>query len=95
MSRGRAAGIASGTNQSGGTGRVNEIIRQLRGYDGGPKLLYPLPGTPVFSQDGGGIPGEGMSVAITQTNSGSPVQTVPVAGAGPRVFLQLRWQTMP
>ena len=58
--------------QSGGTGRVNELLRQLRGYDGGTKPLYPLVNAPVFSQHGGGIPAAGTTVTVSQNNTGSP-----------------------
>jgi len=76
--------ITSGTNQSGGTGRVNELLRQLRGYDGGTKPLYPLVNAPVFHQHGGGIPAAGTTVTVSQNNPGSPGLYYTIDGSDPR-----------
>ena len=65
--------ITFGTTANSGPGRVKEIIRQLRGYNGGPTPLplYPLTNAPVFSQHGGGIPAAGTSITMTQENTGT------------------------
>jgi CotH kinase protein/Lamin Tail Domain/Fn3 associated len=76
--------ISSGTTASGGPGRVAEMLRQLRGYDGGAKPLYPLVNAPVFSQHGGGIPATGSAVSITQSNTGAPVLYFTLNGGDPR-----------
>ncbi len=63
--------IRFGTTSSSGPGRVAELLRQLRGYDGGSKPLYPLVDAPVFSQHGGAIPNGGTNLTIAHTNPGS------------------------
>lgn len=77
--------IASGTTSAGGTGRVDEVIRQLRGYDAGTKPLYSLVNAPVFSRHGGGMADAGEWVSITQSNSGSPVIWLTLDGTDPRL----------
>ncbi len=76
--------ITFGTTSNSGTGRVNEIIRQLRGYDGGTKPLYPALNAPVFSQHGGGIPAVGTSITMTQSNAGTNVIYYRLDGKDPR-----------
>ena len=76
--------ILTGTRQSGGPGRRNLVIEQLRAYDGGTKPLYPLLDAPVFSQHGGGLPAAGGAVTISQGNAGSPVIYHTTDGSDPR-----------
>ena len=61
--------ITYGTTANSGTGRVNKLIQQLRGYDSGTLRLYPLTNAPVFSQHGGAMP---ASITMTQSNAGAP-----------------------
>jgi hypothetical protein len=72
------------TNTGTGTGRVNEVIRQFRGYDAAAKPLYPTTIAPVFSQHGGGIPAAGTSITMTEANTGTRTLYYTVNGTDPR-----------
>ena len=77
--------IRFGTNGSSGPGRVAEVLRQLRGYDGGSKPLYPLVDAPVFSQHGGAIPNGGTNLTIAHTNPGINSLYYTTDGTDPRI----------
>ncbi len=77
--------IRFGTTGSSGPGRVAEMLRQLRGYDGGAKPLYPLVNAPVFSQHGGGIPDGGASITMSQSNTGTTTLYYTTNGTDPRM----------
>ena len=77
--------ITFGTTANSGTGRVNKLIQQLRGYDSGTKPLYPLTNAPVFSQHGGGIPAAGTSITMTQSNAGATTLYYTLDATDPRM----------
>ena len=77
--------ITFGTTAGSGTGRVNKLIQQLRGYDSGTKPLYPLTNAPVFSQHGGGIPAGGTSITMTQSNTGATTLYYRLDASDPRM----------
>ena len=77
--------IRFGTTGSSGPGRVAELLRQLRGYDGATKPLYPLVNAPVFSQHGGGIPAAGTSITMSQSNTGTTTLYYTTDGTDPRM----------
>ena len=77
--------ITFGTTVNSGTGRVNKLIQQLRGYDSGTKPLYPLTNAPVFSQHGGGIPAGGTSITMTQSNTGATTLYYTLDASDPRM----------
>jgi hypothetical protein len=76
--------IKFGTTSGSGSGRVVELLRQLRGYDAGTKPLYPLVNAPVFSQHGGSIPASGIT--MTQTNTGTTILYYTTDGTDPRMI---------
>ena len=76
--------IRTGTREGFGTGRRDELVRQLRDYDDGTKPLYPLIDAPVFSQHGGRLPPEGVAITILPGGAESPVIYYTLDGSDPR-----------
>ena len=76
--------INAGTRQGDGTGRRDLVLQQLRRYDSGAKPLYPLLEAPVFSQHGGVLPPDGLSLTMALDNPGNAVVLYTTDGRDPR-----------